>query len=177
MKLLFQQIFNEEFYKMSTCPNSCLTSLDGCRVGFCEEMDTGNVHMNTNICVDTNAWTFWYGNQSLKNIGFYLFLQKHWANFYQIHVFYHQECSIIQKIILENLSCIWLSHFDLNWEKNIMKSLAHVLQISYERMPHIESVILLVSNGVLKSFWLAAGRWGFPHWGIILKGENYPFWI
>lgn len=80
-------------------------------------------------------------------------------------------------IILDKLSCIWLSYFDLNLDKSIIKSLAHILQILYERMPHIELIILVVSNGVIKSFWLAAGRWGFPHWGIILKGEKYPFWI
>lgn len=173
MKLLFQQIFNENFYKMSTCP--IIVRFYFWRLGFCKEMDTGNVHLNTHTHVWTQmhaylntiirSWkilvfTCFFGNFELIFIKF-VFLSPRMFNDSKI-------------IILDKLSCIWLSYFDLNLEKNIIKSLAHILQILYERMPHIELIILVVSNGVLKSFWLAAGRWGFPHWGIILKGEKYP---
>lgn len=96
----------------------------------------------TYIGVDTNACMCGHSNQILKTTSFYLFLQKLWANFSQIYVI-TKNAQWFKRIILDNISCLWLSYFALNL-KNIMKSLAHILQTSHERICHIEPLILAV---------------------------------
>lgn len=122
--------------------------------------------------VDTNACICGHSNQILKTTSFYLFLQKHWANFSQIHVI-TKNAQWFKRIILD-ISCLWLSYFALNL-KNIMKSLAHILHTSHERICHIEPLILAVCWWCAEITLTGCRKMGFPTPRNHLKRRKLSF--
>lgn len=122
------------FYKTITFSTFYFTSLNWYRVGFYTEMDRHNVLLSIHRW-DTNARVYGHSHQILKNTSFYLFLQKHWANFCQIYGLYHRETSVTQKNNFGQLLLPLTQLLCLNMKENIMRSL-HLTDLTWRRATH-----------------------------------------
>lgn len=136
MKLLFQQIFNENFYKMSTCPIIVWLLWMPGGWGFVKKW-TQVMYTWTH----THVWTQMHAYletviRSWKILVFTCFFGNCELIFYQIHVFYHQECSMIQKnfgqLILHLTQLLWLKL----GEKHYKKLGSHLTDIIWKNATH-----------------------------------------